>query len=399
MDTERRWELCDPLVPGYLNTSCWSNASKCKAEYANASTQKWPSGTHSNFTNTKQNTVLDVCINSRDYVRWPPSGVDACCPSMALLGHCARTKCDADNKQAIDLVSPVDGYQLDFPEYLSLGGLLCKCNEACQNLTYVVSHFIRYAQSDSVFLSIISKMNMMGMSHELMPWVCSKGGWNCLATSKSCQDLAKYEDLRAGVMAVQGIANAKCPKPPKPPKPPSATTTTTACNPCDDVKTSPGSLLILMPSGNSFLTANFLTMAGVFKKALAKSIAGVDESAIIIKAVYIDGVKVSRRLGDMAVPRRLADASVQVFYELKTNSVIDTSTLNKSTLTGHIAAEAKAVGQDVVITTISTAKVPAPEDKVPSTRAPSLDASSGVPVLRTCGVLLGLLLRFFLRAL
>lgn len=101
-----------------------------------------------------------------------------------------------------------------------------------------------------------------------------------------------------------------------------------------------------------------------FSKALATTI-GVDTKLVTITAIYIDGKKVSRRLGTSSVPRRLADPVITVEYEVETEKLV---VVPVAALKTNVVKEAKAIGQVVVVTRM-TAATPVPSCRTTAGRS------------------------------
>jgi len=119
-----------------------------------------------------------------------------------------------------------------------------------------------------------------------------------------------------------------------------------------EVKVVKGSFSVKMPSTNAGAFTSNPKAKEVFQKALASTL-GVNAADVIIKDLFVDGVKVGAR--------RLADSNVKVDYEVRTAKVIDSTTMDSTamaTLKSNVEKQAASIGAPVIITELPTATTP-----------------------------------------
>jgi len=122
-----------------------------------------------------------------------------------------------------------------------------------------------------------------------------------------------------------------------------------------------GSFSVKMSSAHASLLATSPKAKAAFAEAFSRTI-GLTASDVVIKAIYVNGKKIARRLQNSSVPRRLAGSTVKVDYTAKTTKTVDASTVSASALQANIQVQAFAIGITVVITAPPTISAPVCKD-------------------------------------
>lgn len=194
MDTtvrNRRWEYCDPLIPGFLNTTC--EKSKCQSEF---------SALHSLANQSK----AYMCGYGRDFRDW--QSLDYCCPTMRAVGMCSINQCTAPGDMNSSL-----GTNVDLDRYWKIAGLLCDCSaQGCVKMAELLEYVVTQVSDVAGALELLGAMNTQGHGHPLMEKVCDPTGMSCLAGKSSCEAVAALTDnnINVAMASVQGIASRHC---------------------------------------------------------------------------------------------------------------------------------------------------------------------------------------------
>lgn len=120
-----------------------------------------------------------------------------------------------------------------------------------------------------------------------------------------------------------------------------------------------GSFTVEMSKEHATAFTSDAKAKSAFKTAFASTI-GVDQNEVIIKAIYVDGEKIARRLLELAPHRRLAMSSVKVDYEVTSaQSLTAASTIDVAKLKTSIIEGAKSIGYTIAITSDPVVTTPA----------------------------------------